>query len=161
MAAAAKLCYSPAGATELMRDLEPEKVQHFVQLLTKMGHESPIEHISFTFSVEGVSRSLTHQLVRHRIASYSQKSQRYVREGGFSYVIPPAIEESPQTKELFIQAMEEQQKAYDKLADYLADQYEQKYISEGMTGKKSAFKCRKKMQLKMPGMSFQMPVRRK
>ncbi|RQD67014.1 MAG: FAD-dependent thymidylate synthase [Tindallia sp. MSAO_Bac2] len=144
VAAAAKLCYSPSGATELMSNLEPDNVQHFVQLLTKMGHESPIEHISFTFSVEGVSRSLTHQLVRHRIASYSQKSQRYVREGGFAYVVPPAIEESKQTRELFVEAMEEQQRIYDKLADHLSDRYEQKHLEAGMSEKKARSAAEKK-----------------
>ena len=53
-----------------------------------MGHMSPIEHASFTFTISGISRSLSHQLVRHRIASYSQKSQRYIEEGDFDYVIP-------------------------------------------------------------------------
>ena len=58
-------------------------------MLADMGHESPLEHVSFTFAVEGVSRALSHQLVRHRIASYSQQSQRYVDlEDTFEYITP-------------------------------------------------------------------------
>ncbi len=144
VAAAAKLCYSPHGATELMEGLETEAVEHFVQLLTKMGHESPIEHISFTFSVEGVSRSLTHQLVRHRIASYSQKSQRYVREGGFEFVIPPAIDENAEIREVFVKTMEEQQKAYDQLADRLAEQYKVALMKEGLTEAKARSSAEKR-----------------
>jgi len=60
------------------------------------GHESPLEHVKFTFAVEGVSRALTHQLVRHRLASYSQQSQRYVKEDNFSFIIPPTIKKDPE-----------------------------------------------------------------
>ena len=83
IAAAAKLCYSESGASSIFDNLTPEAVERFLQRLTDMGHASPVEHANFTFSVEGVSRSLTHQLVRHRHASYSQKSQRNDTEGGF------------------------------------------------------------------------------
>ena len=144
VAAAAKLCYSPHGATELMEGLEPDVVENFVQLLTRMGHESPVEHISFTFSVEGVSRSLTHQLVRHRIASYSQRSQRYVREGGFEYVIPPSIDKDAETRELFVKTMEEQQRTYDQLADRLADLYKQDLVKEGLSEMKARSTAEKK-----------------
>lgn len=88
IAAAAKLCYSASDINTLMNGLTPEKVESFLEMLTNMGHESPIEHISFTFGIEGISRACSHQLVRHRLASYSQKSQRYVNEDGFEYVVP-------------------------------------------------------------------------
>ena len=78
VAAAARLCYSPLGAAEIMDNFSPEQVDKFLTRLIQMGHFSPIEHVTFTFAIEGVSRALSHQLVRHRIASYSQKSQRYV-----------------------------------------------------------------------------------
>ena len=74
IAAAAKICYSSSDAETIMEGLTPEKTEGFLDMLTEIGHASPIEHASFTFGIEGVSRSLTHQLVRHRIASYSQKS---------------------------------------------------------------------------------------
>ena len=63
----------------------------YIRMLAESGHESPIEHVSYTFFIEGISRACSHQLVRHRIASYSQKSQRYISESGFDYVIPPSM----------------------------------------------------------------------
>ncbi len=70
IAAAAKLCYSPVGVEQITEELTPEAVDRFLDMLMSFGHQSPIEHVSFTFAVEGVSRVLTHQLVRHRIASF-------------------------------------------------------------------------------------------
>ena len=93
IAMAGKLCYSPVGIDELEEGLTDEKIQGFIKRLVDMGHESPLEHCSFTFAVEGVSRSLSHQLVRHRIASYSQQSQRYVKEeeDKFEFITPNVI----------------------------------------------------------------------
>ncbi|MBW1927413.1 MAG: FAD-dependent thymidylate synthase [Deltaproteobacteria bacterium] len=87
IASAARLCY--AKDTKAIFDQDPGQTKKFVRLLRDMGHMSPVEHASFTFYIEGVSRAMTHQLVRHRLASYSQRSQRYVRHDGFEYVIPP------------------------------------------------------------------------
>ena len=112
VAAAAKLCYSHAGAAEIMEDLTPENVDKFLNRLMDMGHASPIEHASFTFAIEGVSRALTHQLVRHRMASFSQKSQRYVTEGQFNYIVPYEIANIPEAKEEYIRAMENAQHSY-------------------------------------------------
>ena len=67
----------------------------------RMGHTSTFEHVSFTFAIEGVSRVLTHQLVRHRIASYSQQSQRYVKEHDFERIVPPSIARDPAVKARF------------------------------------------------------------
>jgi thymidylate synthase (FAD) len=92
IAAAAKLCYSDkADIDSLMNDLTPDKVSRFVNKLESLGHESPMEHISFTFGIEGVSRSLLAQITRHRLASFSVRSQRYCSEKDFDYVIPPTI----------------------------------------------------------------------
>ena len=93
IAAAAKLCYSAADIDTVMDGLTEEKTASFVDMLSEIGHESPIEHANFTFGIEGVSRSLLAQLTRHRIASYSVQSQRYVREKMFDYVLPPEIAE--------------------------------------------------------------------
>ncbi|MBS5777811.1 FAD-dependent thymidylate synthase, partial [Finegoldia magna] len=79
VASSAKLCYSDSSVMEIEEGLTDENVENFIDKLMDLGHMSPVEHISFTFAIEGVSRTLTHQLVRHRLASYSQKSQRYVR----------------------------------------------------------------------------------
>ena len=78
VAAAAKLCYSASGAAEIFDGLDSAKISSFLSKLREAGHFSPFEHASFTFAIEGVSRVATHQLVRHRVASYSQQSQRYV-----------------------------------------------------------------------------------
>lgn len=119
IASAAKLCYSSSDIESLMNGLTTDKIEMFIKKLTDLGHQSPLEHCSFTFGIEGVSRSLTHQLVRHRIASYSQKSQRYVTEGQFEYIIPPEIESISEAKELFIKAMECDQMVYDNLVEML------------------------------------------
>ncbi|MDE6092771.1 MAG: FAD-dependent thymidylate synthase, partial [Ruminococcus sp.] len=82
-ATAAKLCYSSSDIDSLRDGLTEEKTRSFIDMLVSVGHESVMEHVSFTFGIEGISRACSHQLVRHRIASYSQKSQRYVNENGF------------------------------------------------------------------------------
>lgn len=92
-ATAAKLCYSSSDINSLREGLSDEKIKDFINMLVSIGHESVMEHVSFTFGIEGISRACSHQLVRHRIASYSQKSQRYVNENGFEFVTPPAVEE--------------------------------------------------------------------
>lgn len=116
VAAAARLCYSAVGAETIMENLDEEKMKKFLKMLVGMGHWSTTEHVAFTFAVEGVSRALTHQLVRHRIASYSQQSQRYVTMEDFQYVLPPSIQKNPEANEIFLQAMEDAKQAYDKLA---------------------------------------------
>lgn len=129
VAAAAKLCYSPVGTDAIMEGLTEEKTESFLNLIMSYGHESTIEHVSFTFSIEGVSRSLTHQLVRHRLASYSQQSQRYVKLEQFEYIIPPEIKKDAHAEKIFIKSMEQSQKAYDDLVSILKE----RYIKEGMT----------------------------
>ena len=119
IAQAAKLCYSKVGVDQIMEKLTPEKIEEFVNHLADIGHESPFEHASFTFAIEGISRVTTHQLVRHRLASYSQQSQRYVKLEQFEYIIPPEIEKIPEAKALFLETMEKDQKAYDELVKLL------------------------------------------
>ncbi|MCK5606468.1 FAD-dependent thymidylate synthase [Candidatus Pacearchaeota archaeon] len=114
-AAAALGCYSKKAAIDIIDDLNEEKIITVLSKIVGSGHHSIIEHASFTFSVGGVSRALTHQLVRHRIASYSQQSQRYVKEGGFDYIIPPKIKANKESLELFEKAIEDSRKAYDEL----------------------------------------------
>lgn len=92
IASAARLCYASDISTVLDPPPDAEPPARFVRRLMRMGHLSVIEHVSFSFLIEGVSRAMTHQLVRHRLASYSQRSQRYVAEHGFNYIVPPALE---------------------------------------------------------------------
>lgn len=115
VAAAARLCYSSDPVPELMEKLTDEKIAGFVRKLSSMGHLSPFEHVSFQFSIDGVSRSLSHQLVRHRIASYSQRSQRYVKETGFEFVTPPSINRNPEALERFEKIMQTLQEEYQEL----------------------------------------------
>lgn len=128
VAAAAKLCYSSTSVEEILEDLNENNTEKFLSMLSTYGHESPVEHVAFTFAVEGVSRSLTHQLVRHRIASYSQQSQRYVKLNQFEYVIPTEIEGDPKAKEIFENAMRKSQESYDSLVEILKS----KYLVDGM-----------------------------
>jgi len=113
VAMAAKLCYSPSDIGSLKKRIKTKDQKGFVEKLMKMGHMSPIEHASFTFAIEGISRACSHQLVRHRLASYSQQSQRYIsEETGFDYIIPPTIKEDKELKKYFKNFMAEAQRAY-------------------------------------------------
>ena len=91
IALASKLCYSSRDVDDLIADIEAKDNAKFIAMLLEMGHYSPFEHASFTFAIEGVSRALLAQITRHRIASFSVRSQRYVNEGDFNYIVPPAI----------------------------------------------------------------------
>ncbi len=114
VAAAAKLCYSSVGIEEITEGLDEETTSKFIKMLNSYGHNSPVEHVSFTFGIEGVSRSLTHQLVRHRVASYSQQSQRYVKLDAFEYIIPPSIAKDEKCKAIFVEAMKKDLKKSQK-----------------------------------------------
>lgn len=115
VAAAAKICYSPSGASEILDGLEPDKIASFLKMLRESGHLSPFEHVSFTFAIEGISRVATHQLVRHRVASYSQQSQRYVGMTGQTCIMPPSIENDPRARELFERQVREAWGCYEKI----------------------------------------------
>lgn len=123
IAAAAKLCYASADIDTVLEGLTPEKTEKFIDMLASLGHESPIEHVSFTFGIEGVSRSLLAQITRHRIASFSVQSQRYVKENNFTFVTPPAIAEDKEALALYEQTMTDIFDAYQKLADTLQEKY--------------------------------------
>lgn len=131
VAAAAKLCYSNSSAKDLKDGLTDEAASKFLDRLMDYGHASPAEHASFTFAIDGVSRSLTHQLVRHRIASYSQKSQRYVSEGQFEYIIPPHIKNDEKATEIYIKTMADIQESYDSLVETLTETHIKTMIDEG------------------------------
>ena len=118
VAAAETLCYSAADVDTLMDGLTAEKVEAMCQKLADLGHESPIEHASYTFAVEGVSRALLAQLTRHRIASYSVQSQRYVDKSDFDYIVPPSIAARKETRIAFEWLMESINKYYAYLSSY-------------------------------------------
>ena len=123
IATAGKLCYSPSNIDDLMEKQTDESIEKFVNLITSIGHGSVLEHASFTFAIEGVSRSLTHQLVRHRIASYSQQSQRYVKETQFDYIIPQDIKNNTIIEQMYKNHMEDSQVMYDDIVDRLIYDY--------------------------------------
>lgn len=96
VAAAARLCYSDSSIDDLMGK-EPAAQEKLLRKILELGHYSVLEHANFTFGVEGVSRACSHQLVRHRLASYSQQSQRYVSHvEPFTAVTPPSIASQPE-----------------------------------------------------------------
>ncbi len=121
IAAAAKLCYARSDIDSVMDGLTPEKTESFLDMLASLGHESPIEHITFTFGIENVSRALLAQITRHRIASFSVQSQRYVAEDGFEFILPPAIAEHPEAKALYLETMAELSERYTKLTEMLME----------------------------------------
>jgi thymidylate synthase (FAD) len=90
-AAAIRQCYSPIGAKELTKRQSQEEIKKLIEMVLGSGHTSTLEHASFTFAVEGVSRVTEIQLIRHRLASFSIQSGRYLKRGGAQYVIPKEV----------------------------------------------------------------------
>ncbi len=132
--AAFRQCYHAGFVADmwprlLNGEISREKQTDFVTSILSSGHTSPVEHISFTFALSGVSRALTHQLVRHRIASYSQQSQRYVDASDFEHVCPPAIAANPAAASRFAALMNEIGAAYQELKNLLE--------AEGRTGSRA------------------------
>lgn len=118
IATAARLCYAPVGAAELMETMPEERVRSVLTTIMSSGHFSTLEHASYTFAIDGVSRALTHQLVRHRIASFNQQSQRYVKfTDGVAVVKPESVAASPEKEAVFDEAIEACVTAYQKLLD--------------------------------------------
>ena len=134
IAAAAKNCYSSSNIDNVLEGLTEEKTEHFVNMLSEIGHESPIE---------GVSRSLLAQITRHRMASFSVQSQRYVREKGFEYVLPPEIDKIPAAREKFIQAMEDDQRTYEELTAALMEGYLKELLEQGIPEKAARSRAEK------------------
>ena len=113
VATAARLCYAPVGASELMESMSDERVRSVLKTILSSGHLSTLEHASFTFAIDGVSRALTHQLVRHRLASFNQQSQRYVKfTDGLDVVKPASIAENEQASRLFDEMIGKTVEAY-------------------------------------------------
>jgi thymidylate synthase (FAD) len=118
VASAARLCYAPVSAAELKEAMTDDEVRRLLRGVVRSGHTSTLEHASFTFAIDGISRACSHQLVRHRVASYSQQSQRYVRfDSDGDFVIPPTIAGSPEARGVFLEAMEHARGAYERLVE--------------------------------------------
>ncbi len=129
VATAARLCYAPVGGRELMESLTDEKIRKVLTTIMSSGHFSTLEHASYTFAVEGVSRALTHQLVRHRLASYNQQSQRYVKFKEEPPIVRPAsVDTNPEAARAFDEAIEACWQAYDKLVQAGVPAEDARYI---------------------------------
>jgi thymidylate synthase (FAD) len=117
VAAAARLCYSSSSIDRLLEQ-GPEERSAFLAKILSLGHLSVLEHVAFTFGVEGISRACSHQLVRHRIASFSQQSQRYVpHKSRFAAVLPATIAARPELTERFQGLLDEAHQVYRELLD--------------------------------------------
>ncbi|MGD0998730.1 MAG: FAD-dependent thymidylate synthase [Thermoleophilia bacterium] len=132
VAAAGRLCYAPVSAAELTETMSDDDVARLVRGLVASGHHSALEHASFSFAVDGVSRACTHQLVRHRVASYNQQSQRYVNfSHADSFVVPPSIAADAAAEQVFLRAMDQAREAYDRLVELgLADGRSRESVQE-------------------------------
>ncbi len=124
IALAARVCYS----TTPPRDISPERARKLIRELFARGHESILEHASFSFLIEGISRVTSHQLVRHRLASYAQQSQRYVDVGRVGFVCPPSIATHPRAKIVFDEVVAWAQKAYEELCGLGVPREDARYL---------------------------------
>ena len=129
-AAAGRSCYSQRSAKDLIENINAKET---LDKIVGSGHYSVIEHAVFTFFVEGVSRSLTHQLVRHRVASFSQQSQRYVSLKEPTYVIPPTIEKDADLKKMYEETMEKIWESYRKLEEKIPAEDARYVLPNGCT----------------------------
>jgi len=129
-AAAGRSCYSESPSADLLGMKDHERV---LANIVGMGHHSVVEHAVFTFSVDGVSRALTHQLVRHRIASFSQQSQRYVPLKEPTYVVPETVKADPKTLELYEDTMRAIWDAYGKLSESIPAEDARYLLPNGCT----------------------------
>lgn len=125
---AARLCYSKLSVSELEKEANHKSPVELIRRLKASGHHSVFEHATFTFSLEGISRVATHQLVRHRIASYSQRSQRYVDESAFDYVVPPSVKAKPEAKRLFEEFVEHSREVYKRLVEMGVDREDARFL---------------------------------
>lgn len=115
--AAAHSCRSSKACSEILETEGKERLKKILRKAVERGHTSVAEHASFTFSIEGISRTCSHQLVRHRIASYSQQSQREIKLNEEEFVTPPEIKSNPRAKKKFHDIMKEVWKTYRKLIE--------------------------------------------
>lgn len=125
---AARTCYSSRNPEEILSSSPSEiKMRGLIKKIISQGHTSILEHVTFSFSISKLSRACSHQLVRHRIASYSQQSQRHVRSKG-EYVIPPSIQRRKKTRALFEKTMDELYSSYRKLIELGITKEDARYI---------------------------------
>ncbi len=129
IAAAGRLCYAPVGADALFEDMTKKEITKLLTFLIDAGHHSAIEHASFTFAIEGISRACTHQLVRHRLASYSQQSQRYVKfTDQFDFITPSSIKDKKDLRQEFDKHIDQTFEFYKKMMASGVEAEDARYI---------------------------------
>ena len=129
IALAARLCYSPSSIADLRQKLDSSGAELFLDKIMSLGHHSVLEHASFTFGIEGISRVTSHQMVRHRIASFSQQSQRYVsHKDEFASITPDSIKKNTEASQIFAFISETTHKAYAQLIDLGISPEDARYI---------------------------------
>jgi thymidylate synthase (FAD) len=134
VALAARLCYSPSSITELRQKLDSSSIESFLDKIMSLGHHSVLEHATFTFGIEGISRVTSHQLVRHRLASFSQQSQRYVsHKDEFTSIMPDTIADNVEARQIFAFMSETVHKAYAQLVDMGIPPEDARYILPNAT----------------------------
>lgn len=118
VATAARLCYSAVGASELLENMSEEQSKRVLSIILESGHTSTLEHATYTFAVEGISRACSHQFVRHRLASFNQQSQRYVKiKGGLEHIKPDSVKDNPAANEAFDEVLSAAEEAYHKMIE--------------------------------------------
>ncbi len=118
IAAAARLCYAPIGAADLLEHMTDKAVRAVLRTIITSGHTSALEHASMSFAIDGVSRAMTHQLVRHRLASYNQQSQRYVTyDSEPTFIVPPEVAAVPERRDAFLASCNADFAAYRAMLD--------------------------------------------
>lgn len=134
VALAARLCYSHVDIAALKEKLSGADIKNFLDKIMSLGHQSVLEHASFTFGIEGISRVTSHQLVRHRVASYSQQSQRYVsHKERFAVVTPPSIADNPEHAALFEAQVAALHRAYAALVEAGVQPEDARYLLPNAT----------------------------
>jgi thymidylate synthase (FAD) len=134
VALAARLCYSPTSIDDLREKLAASDIESFLDKIMSLGHHSVLEHASFTFGIEGISRVTTHQLVRHRIASFSQQSQRYVsHKEEFTSIMPDTIAKNSEARQIFAFMSKTVHKAYAQLIEMGIPAEDARYILPNAT----------------------------
>jgi len=140
IATAARLCYSPISGNKIYKNMSLEEARKLIKFIVKSGHLSPIEHASFTFSVEGISRVLSHQIVRNRIASYSQQSQRYVKfYKNFDFIIPPIIQKDTNLTKAYSKFMKKAHNFYLNLLYFKIPAEDARYVLPNASETKMIF----------------------
>ncbi|MRR57354.1 MAG: FAD-dependent thymidylate synthase [Deltaproteobacteria bacterium] len=134
VALAARLCYSPVSIGNLRERLSGSDIRGFLEKILSLGHLSVLEHASFTFGIEGISRVTTHQLVRHRVASFSQQSQRYVsHKDKFEVVVPPSVTANREMAERFADQVREIHRLYGEMVESGIPAEDARYILPNAT----------------------------